>query len=134
MSTKVTGIEREEHATNQLFLLVVALAVFVTTLTGSMVDVLIPVMRAEFASSAAHVTWVMTATVLAYAIGVPLYGRVSDYYRVRSILILGLLRFASGGILCAVARSLVVLVGDCLETHSHGAFWTEPETEDHSPR
>ncbi len=35
MSTKVTGIEREEHATDQLFLLVVASAVLVTTLTGS---------------------------------------------------------------------------------------------------
>ena len=35
MMTKVTGIEREEHATDQLFLLVVASAVFVTTLTGS---------------------------------------------------------------------------------------------------
>jgi MFS family permease len=68
-------------------LLVVASAVFVTILTGSMVNVLIPVMRAEFA----------------YAIGVPFYRRVSDYYGVRSILILGLLGFASGGILCAVA-------------------------------
>lgn len=103
MSTKVTAIEREEHATDQLFLLVVASAVFVTILTGSMVNVLIPVMRAEFASSAAHVTWVVTASVFAYAIGVPFYRRVSDYYGVRSILILGLLGFASGGILCAVA-------------------------------
>lgn len=55
MSTKVTAIEREEHATNQLFLLVVA-------------------------SAAAHVTWMVTTSVLAYAIGVPFYGRVSDYY------------------------------------------------------
>jgi hypothetical protein len=35
MSTKVTAIEREEHATNQLFLLVVVSAIFVTTLTRS---------------------------------------------------------------------------------------------------
>lgn len=35
MSTQVTAIEREEYATDQLFLLVVALEVFVTTLTGS---------------------------------------------------------------------------------------------------
>jgi len=35
MTTKVTGVEREEHATDQLFLPVDASAVVVTTLTGS---------------------------------------------------------------------------------------------------
>jgi MFS family permease len=79
------AVKRGSDASTQLFLLVVASAVFVTTLTGSMVNVVILIMRAEFAASAAHVSWIVTAYALAYAIGVPLYGRVSDLFGVRRV-------------------------------------------------
>jgi len=110
MNAEGTAVERGGAASTQLFLLVVASSVFVTVLTATMINVLIPVIRAEFAASAAQIGWVVTGYALAYAIGVPLYGRVSDLFGVRRIFTLGLLGFAAGGLICALAPSLAVLV------------------------
>lgn len=97
-------------ASTRPFLAVVASGVFVTVLTGTMVNVATPLMRAEFGASAAQVGWVFTGYALAYAVGVPLYGRLSDSFGVRRVFTLGLLGFAAGGLVCAFAPSLAVLV------------------------
>jgi MFS family permease len=110
MNAEGAAIERGGATSTQLFLLVVASSVFITVLTATMINVLIPVMRAEFAASAAQIGWVVTGYALAYAIGVPLYGRVSDLFGVRRVFALGLLGFAAGGLICALAPSLAVLV------------------------
>lgn len=94
----------------RLFLLVVAASVFVSVLTGSMVNVVIPAIRAEFAASPAQVGWVITGFALAYAVSVPLYGRVSDLFGVRRVFTFGVLGFALGGLICAIAPSLSILI------------------------
>jgi DHA2 family metal-tetracycline-proton antiporter-like MFS transporter len=110
MSAGGKAIGAEHPASTRLFLTVVALAVFTTVLTATMINLLIPLMRAEFGASAAQVGWVITGYALTYAIGVPLYGRISDLFGVRRVFALGLLGFALGGLICAFAPSLVVLV------------------------
>lgn len=100
----------DEPASPRLFLAVVTSAVVVTTLTGSMLNVLIPLMRAEFGASVAQIGWIVTGYALAYAVGVPLYGKISDVFGVRRVFSLGLLGFAAGGLICALAPSLPVLV------------------------
>lgn len=110
MSEVSTAPGREGPASTRLFLVVVASGVFVTVLTGTMVNVAIPLIRTEFGASAAQVGWVFTGYALAYAIGIPLYGRVSDFFGVRRIFSLGLLIFAVGGLVSAFAPSLAVLV------------------------
>jgi len=70
----------------------------------------IPLMRTEFGASAAQVGWVITGYALAYAVGVPLYGRISDLFGVRRVFAVGLLGFAAGGLVCALAPSLAALV------------------------
>jgi MFS transporter, DHA2 family, metal-tetracycline-proton antiporter len=104
------AIGGEKPTSTRLFLAVVVLAVFTTVLTATMLNVVLPLVRAEFGASAAQVGWVITGYALAYAIGVPLYGRISDLFGVRRVFALGLLGFAVGGIVCALAPSLVVLV------------------------
>ena len=94
----------------RLFLAVAASAVFVSVLTATMINVLIPIIRDQFGASAAEVGWVVTGYALAYAIGVPLYGRISDFFGVRRVFTVGLLGFAAGGFICAFAPSLPVLV------------------------
>ena len=108
MSAGGKAIGAEHPASTRLFLTVVALAVFTTVLTATMINLLIPLMRAEFGASAAQVGWVITGYALTYAIGVPLYGRISDLFGVRRVFALGLLGFAVGGLICAFAPSLVV--------------------------
>ncbi len=110
MSVGGEAVRHEKPASTRLFLVVVALAVFTTVLTGTMINVVIPLMRAEFGASAAQVGWVITGYALAYAVGVPLYGRISDLFGVRRVFAVGLLGFAAGGLVCALAPSLAVLV------------------------
>src|SRR3712207_4564929 len=110
MSARGEAIRKKELASTRMFLAVVALAVFITVLTGTMINVLIPLMRAEFGASAAQIGWVITGYALAYAVGVPLYGRISDLFGVRRVFALGLLGFAAGGLICALAPNVAVLV------------------------
>ena len=110
MSAGTGAVGGAQPASAGLFLPVVAVAVFVSVLTATMINVLIPVIRDEFGASAAQVGWVVTGYALAYAIGVPLYGKVSDLFGVRRVFTLGLLGFASGGLICALAPSFAVLV------------------------
>jgi len=90
-------------------LLVIVSAVFLTTFTGSMVNVVLPVIRAEFDASPALIGWVVTGYLLAYAVGVPILGRASDRYGIRRLLAAGVAGFALGGVVCALAPSLPVL-------------------------
>ena len=104
------AIRENGPASTRFFLGVVASAVFVSVLTGSMVNVILPLMRAEFGVSAAQVGWVFTGFALAYAVSVPLYGRISDFFGVRRVFSVGLVGFATGGLICALAPNLPVLV------------------------
>ena len=110
MSAGGAAVVQKGPASTRLFLAVVASGVFVTVLTGTMLNVAAPLMRAEFGASAAGVGWVFTGYALAYAVGVPLYGRLSDSFGVRRVFALGLLGFVAGGLVCALAPSLPVLV------------------------
>ncbi len=110
MSAVSQAPRHEGPASTRLFLAVVVSGVFVTVLTATMINVLIPLMRAEFGASAAQVGWVITGYALAYAIGIPLYGKLSDVFGVRRVFSLGLLGFVAGGLICTFAPSLTVLV------------------------
>jgi DHA2 family metal-tetracycline-proton antiporter-like MFS transporter len=105
----------------RFFLAVVASAVFVSVLTGAMVNVMLPVIRAEFGASAAQIGWVVTGFSLAFAASVPLYGRVSDLYGVRRVFVLGICGFALGGLSCALAPSLPLLVAGRMLQAAGGA-------------
>jgi MFS transporter, DHA2 family, metal-tetracycline-proton antiporter len=110
MSARGEAIRKKELSSTRMFLAVVALGVFTTVLTGTMINVVIPLMRAEFGVSTAQIGWVITGYALAYAVGIPLYGRISDLFGVRRVFALGLLGFVLGGLICAFAPNLAVLV------------------------
>lgn len=102
---------RGQPATSmQIFLTVLAAAVFIGVVTGSMLNVVLPIIRADFQASPAEVSWIVTGFSLAYAAGIPLYGKVSTVFGVRRLFALGLLGFAAGGVICALAPNLPILV------------------------
>lgn len=104
-----TAGKEKSHST-RLFLPVIVLAVFVAVMTNTIVNVVLPDMREEFGVSAAQVAWVVTGSMLAMAIGVPLYGKISDFFSLRHLFSVALLIFAVGSLICAVAPNLAVLV------------------------
>ena len=111
MSTTPTAKERQQgRFSTRLLLLVLISAVFVAVLNTSMVNVVVPVIGEEFGASEGQVGWVITGYLLVYAVGIPLYGRVSDLFSLRTTFTLGLLVFAIGSLACALAPNLLFLV------------------------
>jgi MFS transporter, DHA2 family, metal-tetracycline-proton antiporter len=98
------------NISTRLLLAVLTSAVFVSVLNSSMVNVAIPLIREDFGVSEAQVGWVITGFLLLYAIGIPLYGRAADIFRLRRVFALGLVVFAAGSVICIVAPSLPLLV------------------------
>ncbi len=85
-------------------------AVFVSVLNSSMVNVVVPVIGRTYGVAEAQVGWVITGYLLTYAVGIPLYGRAADVFSIRRAFTAGLLTFAAGSLLCALAPGLVILV------------------------
>ncbi len=102
-------------------MLVLVSTVFVSVLNSSMVNVVVPVIGRDFGASEAQVGWVITGYLLIYAVGIPLYGRVADIFSLRRAFAFGLLMFAAGSLVCALAPSLVALVFGRIVQASGGA-------------
>lgn len=58
----------------------------------------------------AHLSWVVTAYVLASTATMPLYGKLADQYGRRPMIFTALLTFLLGSVLCAVAQSMTELI------------------------
>src|ERR687886_1716034 len=111
MTTTQTAEENEQaQVSTRLLLLVLISAVFVAVLNTSMVNIVVPVIGREFGASEGQVGWVITGYLLIFAVGIPLYGRVSDLYSLRRTFSFGLLGLAAGSVVCALAPTLTLLV------------------------
>lgn len=107
------GPRREDGpsgSSNRLLLVVLALAAFVSVLNTSMVNVAIPLIGQDLDVSGADVGWIVTGYALVFAIGLPIYGRISDSFSLRGTFSLALVVFAAGSLVCALAPSFWVLV------------------------
>ncbi|SFO03949.1 MFS transporter, DHA2 family, metal-tetracycline-proton antiporter/MFS transporter, DHA2 family, florfenicol/chloramphenicol resistance protein [Pseudonocardia ammonioxydans] len=93
-----------------VLLAVLVTAVTVTVINNSMVIVLLPDIQRDFAASAAAASWVVTGFSLAFAVGTPLYGRVSDVFGIRWVFCAGLAVFAAGSALAALSGGLPMLL------------------------
>lgn len=93
-----------------VLLAVLLTAVVVIVFNNSMVAVLLPQIRQDFAASAASANWVVTGYSLTFAVGTPLYGRVSDVFGVRWVFCVGLAVFAGASVLAGLADQLSVLI------------------------
>ncbi|MGW0246178.1 MFS transporter [Nocardia goodfellowii] len=61
-------------------------------------------------TSPANASWVVTATLLAAAVAVPIAGRLGDRYGKRRMLLLSTVPLVLGGIVCALASSVAVMI------------------------
>jgi MFS transporter, DHA2 family, metal-tetracycline-proton antiporter len=100
----------EKPASSGLLLAVLFSAVLVAITAGDMVVAVLPLVAEEFGASEALVGWVLTGYLLILSVGIPLYGRISDFFSLRRVFSVALLLFAAGRLMCALAPSLPVLV------------------------
>ena len=87
-----------------------AFAAFVSVLNTTMVNVAISLISRGLDVSDANAGWIITGFVLVFAIGIPIYGRLSDFFSLRTIFSLALVVFAAGSLVCALAPGFWVLI------------------------
>jgi EmrB/QacA subfamily drug resistance transporter len=91
-------------------LLVATLANFLTPFMSSSVNIALPAIGAEFATSAILLSWVPTSFLLAAAMFAVPFGRISDIYGMKKIFSYGIIIFTVASFLSAVAPSAESLI------------------------
>jgi MFS family permease len=88
----------------------VAPAMFIGTLDQAIVAAALPTIAADLGGFA-HITWLVTAYLLAATVAAPIYGRLGDAFGRKRALLAALGIFLLGSIACAAANTLPVLIG-----------------------
>ena len=99
---------RLEH--KYIVALISVFGMFMNLLDLTIVNVAVPVLASELDASAQEVQWVVTAYLLAVAVGIPVSGWAGDRYGTKLIFILALGFFTIGSALCAVAWNIESLI------------------------
>src|SRR5262249_35801375 len=87
----------------------VILAMLLRSLDQTVVGPALPPIGRELGDCRA-ISWVVTAYLLSATAVTPIYGKLSDLYGRREMLLVGIGLFAVGSLLCALAPSMVLLV------------------------
>jgi EmrB/QacA subfamily drug resistance transporter len=92
-------MDKDQRSIQLSTLLVVIITAFITTFTGSALNLSIPSMGEEFHAGAASVGWIITGYILASAVLSVPFGRLADLTGRKRILVIGILIFTlcSGG-------------------------------------
>jgi EmrB/QacA subfamily drug resistance transporter len=93
-------------------LLVTAVAVFMTFLDVTIVNIAFPDIRASFpGSSLSRLSWLLNAYSIVFAAALVPAGRLADRFGRRRFFFLGLLLFLAASVVCGSAASVDVLIG-----------------------
>ncbi|HJJ29982.1 MAG TPA: MFS transporter [Methanocorpusculum sp.] len=94
----------------KLLLIAVGLAVFMDALDGSVVNIALPVIAADFGTDTGTISWVSVAYLLVIAGTILIFGKLSDHGYVKIIFIAGFILFTIGSVFCGLSPDLTVLI------------------------
>lgn len=100
--------QRTPMETN-LIMVALCSALFLAALDVTIITTAIPTIAGEFKSSMGY-TWIGSAYMLANAVSVPSWGKISDIWGRKPILLLAVAIFWVGSLLCAVSVSMGMLI------------------------
>jgi EmrB/QacA subfamily drug resistance transporter len=92
-------------------LLAIGIGTFMSALDGSVVNTILPVVRASFQSQVATIEWVVVIYLLVVSGLLLTFGRLGDLRGHRSVYLLGYVIFIIGSALCGLAPTAGALVG-----------------------
>ena len=98
-----------DHRSKMVILGAVLLGLFLATLDQTIVGTALPRITTDLGGSDQY-TWVVTAYLLASTITVPVYGKLSDVYGRKPLLLIGITLFLIGSALCGASQSIVQLI------------------------
>ena len=96
---------------NWLIFLMVAIGIFMATLDGSIVNIALPSIMADFGVELATIQWVVMIYLLTVTSLLLSFGRLSDIRGRRIVYSTGLFLFSFGSLFCGVAPSAYWLIG-----------------------
>jgi MFS family permease len=91
-------------------LAVVSVAGLMASLTQSLLIPVLPSIAEDVGSSTTSTEWLLTSTLLAAAVAVPIAGRLGDLYGKRLMLMVSAGFLTVGSLICALSHSLVPLI------------------------
>ncbi len=91
-------------------LVLVAAAGLMVSLSLSLLIPVLPRLAVELHTSATSAEWLLTATLLTGAIAVPVLGRLGDLYGKKRMLVVSLVAFLAGSLICACTSDIGVLI------------------------
>lgn len=99
-----------EAGRTRLTALIVACALFMQNLDGTVVATALPAMAATFGSDPLHMNVALTSYLLSLAVFIPVSGWIADRYGARQVFRVAIGVFTVGSVLCGMATSLPFLV------------------------
>ncbi|WP_289139274.1 MFS transporter [uncultured Brevibacillus sp.] len=100
----------QNRASTKLLMMVLVLSSLLAAITVDMVNPVLSMISESLNTSKAQVSWVVSGVALILAIGVPLYGRMSDFFELRKLFTFATSILTLGSLICALAPSLPILV------------------------
>ena len=91
-----------------LLILTIALAIFMASLDGTIVNIALPAITTAFNVSTSTVSWVATSYLLVEMGCVLIFGKIADTYRYRKIFLTGFAVFTTGSLLCGFLPGIVL--------------------------
>jgi MFS family permease len=98
-----------DHALVRSVMVGLMLAMFLSALEQSIVAPALPTIGRSL-SDVENLSWVVTAYLLSATAVTPLFGKLSDIYGRRVILLIAIGIFIAGSIACALAPSMLILI------------------------
>ncbi len=98
-------------ASTRLLLLTVGIAVFMSSLDITIVNISLPTIAGEFGVTPAIISWVIMGYLLVMCSFLPAFGKLGDLKGYRLIFSTGYLVFVAGSFLCGISASAGMLIG-----------------------
>ena len=98
-----------DHATVRAIVAGIMLAMFLSALEQTIVAPALPAIGKSL-GNVDDLSWVVTAYLLAATVTTPLFGKLSDIYGRRKILLVAIVFFIAGSVACAVAPTIWLLI------------------------
>src|SRR5262245_35338002 len=97
------------HAEIRAIVIGIMVAMFLAALNQTIVATAMPTIGRQF-DDFENLSWIVTAYLLTSTAVAPLYGKLSDIYGRRAMMLTGIGIFVLGSLLCAVAPNMLVLI------------------------